>query len=73
MMVVLAGGQVFVLEFKMAEGNGDAAAVLDAAVAQMRERRYAEKSRNRGKPAHLFGVVCGRETRNLLEIRAERA
>ena len=72
-MVVLTGGQVFVLEFKMAEGNGDTEAALDTAIAQMRERSYAEKYRGRGEPIHLVGVVCGREARNLLEIRAEHA
>ena len=70
-MVVLTGGQVFVLEFKMADGEGDTAAVLDAAIAQMQERGYAEKYRGRGEPIHLVGVACGREARNLLEVRAE--
>ena len=72
-MVVLTGGQVFVLEFKMAEGDSEADAVLDAAIAQMRARGYAEKYRDRGEPIHLIGVVCGREARNLLELRAEPA
>ena len=72
-MVVLMGGQVFVLEFKMAEGEDDTDTVLDAAIAQMRERGHAEKYRARGEPVHLIGVVCGREARNLLEIRAEPA
>ena len=70
-MVVLTGGQVFVLEFKMAEGNGEVKAALDAAITQMRERGYAEKYHTRGQPVHLIGVACGREARNLLEIRAE--
>ena len=60
-MVVLTGGQVFVLEFKMADGDGDAAAALDAAITQMREQGYADKYRGRGEPVHLIGVVCGRE------------
>ncbi|MDE0002187.1 MAG: AAA family ATPase [Rhodospirillaceae bacterium] len=72
-MVVLTGGQVFVLEFKMAESGDSAAAALDAAIAQMRERDYAGKYRGRGEPVHLVGVACGREARNLLEIRAEPA
>ena len=72
-MVVLTGGQVFVLEFKMAKGSGDTEAALDAAIAQMRERGYAEKYRDRGESVHLIGVACGRETRNLLEIRVEPA
>lgn len=57
----------------MAEGNGDAAAALDAAIAQMREHGYAKKYRARGEPVYLIYVVCKREARNLLEIRAEPA
>ncbi|MCY4137233.1 MAG: AAA family ATPase [Rhodobacteraceae bacterium] len=72
-MVVLTGGQVFVLEFKMADGDGDAAAALDAAITQMREQGYADKYRGRGEPVHLIGVVCGREAKNLLEVRVESA
>ncbi len=72
-MVVLTGGQVFVLEFKMADGDSDAAAALSAAITQMRELGYAEKYRGRGEPVHLIGVVCGREARNLLEVRVESA
>ena len=70
-MVVLTGGQVFVLEFKMAEGDGDTYAALDAAIHQMRDRGYAEKYRDCGEPVHLGGVACGREARNLLAVRAE--
>ncbi|MCY4141300.1 MAG: AAA family ATPase [Rhodobacteraceae bacterium] len=72
-MVVLTGGQVFVLEFKMAEGDKETDIALDSAITQMRERGYAEKYRGRGEPIHLVGVACGREARNLLEIRAEHA
>ena len=72
-MVVLTGGQVFVLEFKMADGEGDVTAALDAAISQMRGRRYAEKYFDREEPVHLLGVACGREARNLLKIRAESA
>ena len=72
-MAVLTGGQVFVLEFKMAERDGDANAALDAAIRQIRDRGYAEKYRDRGEPVHLVGVACGREARNLLAVRAEPA
>ena len=72
-MVVLTGGQVFVLEFKMANGDGGTTAALDAAIAQMRTRGYAEKNHDRGEPVHLISVVCGREARNLLEKRAAPA
>ncbi len=72
-MAMLTGGQVFVMEFKMAESAEGADAALDAAINQMRERGYAEKYRDRGEPVHLLGVACGREERNLLGIRAEPA
>lgn len=42
------------------------------ALAQMRDRGYAEKYRGRGGPIHLVGVIFGREERNLLAVRAER-
>ncbi len=68
-MVVPLGDEVFVIEFKMAEGADDAEAALAAAFAQMRDRGYAD--RYRGQPVHLIAVACGREARNLLEVRAE--
>ncbi len=71
-MVVFRGGQVFVLEFKMAAEGEDGEAALDAALVQMRERGYAEKYRDRGEPIHLVGIAFGREERNLLGVRAER-
>ncbi len=37
-MGALTGEQMFVLDFKMADGNGDAAVALDAAIIQMRNR-----------------------------------
>ena len=64
---------MFVIEFKMADGEEDAAAALDAAIRQMRERGYAEKHSDRREAVHLLGVPCGREARNLLKIRAESA
>ncbi len=72
-MVLRLGGQVFVLEFKMADGEEDGAAALDAAMAQMRERGYAETYREHDGPVHLIGVACGREAWNFLDLRAEPA
>ncbi len=69
-MVVRHGGQVFVLEFKMAEGEDSSGAALDAAMAQMRGRGYADKYGGNTEPVHLIGVACGREARNPLEVRA---
>ncbi len=70
-MVVPLGDEVFVIEFKMAESAGGAEAALEAAFNQMRERGYAD--RYRGQSVHLVAVACGREARNLLEVRARRS
>ena len=71
-LVVLHQGQVFVLEFKMAQDDRETEAMLDQAVEQMRERGYGVPYRARGEPVHLVGLVFGRTERTLLGIRAER-
>ena len=60
-MVVLHGGQVFVFEFKMADGEGDRDAVARRAVGQIRERGYVDGYRNGKEPVHLIGVAFGRD------------
>ena len=69
-MVVLHGGQVFVFEFKMADGEGDSDSAALNAIEQMREKGYAEKYRDRGEPIHLVGAVFSRENRNLATVKA---
>ena len=70
-LVIRHGGQVFILEFKVVEGEKEADDALDAALAQIRERGYAEKYRACDEPVHLMGLVFGKEERTLLGIRAE--
>jgi len=72
-LVVRTGGQVFILEFKMADSAEEVEATLAAAFAQMRARGYAEKYRDHGQAVHRVAVACGREARNLLEVRGEPA
>ncbi|MCY4260143.1 MAG: PD-(D/E)XK nuclease domain-containing protein, partial [Rhodobacteraceae bacterium] len=71
-MVVHLGDQVFILEFKMADSADAAEVALDAAFTRMREKGYAEGCRDHDGPVHLIAIACGREARNLLEVRAER-
>ncbi len=71
-MVVETGGQVFILEFKMAETHADIETKMEEAFTQMRDKGYANRYRDRPAPVHRIAVVCGREARNLLEARAER-
>ncbi len=60
-MAVLHGGQVFVFEFKMADGEDDRDAAARQAIEQIREKGYAEKYRDRNEPVHLIGVAFGRD------------
>ncbi|MYF12473.1 MAG: AAA family ATPase [Gammaproteobacteria bacterium] len=71
-MVVFHGGRVFVLEFKMAAEGEAAESALDRALAQMRERGYAHKHRDRGETVHLVAAAFDGGRRNLLALRAER-
>jgi len=72
-MVVLTGGQVFVLEFKMVETAKNTGATLEAALAQIRDRGYAEKYMDRKEPIHFVAIACGCVERTLLEVRVEPA
>ena len=72
-MVLLHGGQVFVMEFKMAGENEETEAALDRAIGQIRARGYADRYRDRDEPIHLVGAVFGGKERNLLAIRADSA
>ncbi len=72
-LVVLTGGQVFLFEFKMAETADATETALQTALTQIRDRGYAEKYRDRKDPIHWIAIACGRDTRNLLDIRVEPA
>jgi len=75
-MVLLHAGQVFVLEFKTVKGSSNMERKvregLDGAIAQIREKGYAEKYRDRREPIHLIVLVFGRKKRNLLDILVEK-
>ena len=65
-MAVRTAGNVYLFEFKMVEGVPE-----ETALAQLRERRYADKYRDLGKAIHLVGVEFGRETRNISSFAVE--
>ena len=62
-MAVRAAGHVYLFEFKVAEMSPPG-----SALAQLRERRYADKYRAAGEPIHLVGVEFSRDTRNITAI-----
>ena len=59
-MAVRTDGHVYLFEFKVVE-----MAPPGSALAQLRERGYADKYRAEGEPIHLIGVEFSRETRNV--------
>ena len=59
-MAVRTGGHLYLFEFKVAE-----MAPPGSALAQLQERRYADKYRARGEPIHLIGVEFSRGSRNV--------
>ena len=67
-MAVRFGGNVYLFEFKVVEQ-----ATEGAALAQLKERGYADKYRASGEPIHLIGVEFSKETRNVTAFEVERA
>ena len=65
-MVVRFNNRVYVMEFKVVE-----MAPEGAAMAQLKERRYADKYRHLGQPIHLVAVEFSREERNLTAFEVE--
>ena len=59
-MAVRTSGHVYLFEFKVVE-----MAPPGSALAQLRERGYADKYRGGGEPIHLIGVEFSRTTRNV--------
>ncbi len=67
-LAVLFNGTVYLFEFKVVEAGPEG-----VALAQLRERGYAEKYRGRSEPIHLIGVEFSKETRNVVAFDAEPA
>ncbi len=64
-LTVLYGG-VYLFEFKVADGKPEG-----RALAQIRERGYADKYRRPGVQVHLIGIEFGREERNIVGFEFE--
>ena len=67
-MAVLFNDNVYLFEFKVVE-----MASAGAAMAQLQERRYADKYRALGQPIYLIGVEFSKDERNLAAFEVERA
>ena len=67
-MAVRFAGNVYLFEFKVVEQAAEG-----AALAQLRERGYADKYRASGEPIHLIGVEFSRDARNVTAFEVEPA
>ena len=67
-MAVRFNGNVYLFEFKVVE-----MAPEGAAMAQLKEKRYADKYRGLGQPIHLIAVEFSKVARNLTAFEVERA
>ena len=67
-MAVLFNDNVYLFEFKVVEMASEG-----AAMAQLKEKRYADKYRALGQPIHLIAVEFSKDTRNLVAFDVERA
>ena len=67
-MAVRFDGQVFLFEFKVVERAGEG-----SAMAQLKDRGYADSYRGRGEPIVLVGVEFSGRTRNVERIEVEAA
>ena len=65
-MAVRFNGQVYLFEFKVVELAPDG-----SALAQIKQRGYADKYRADGQPIHLIGVEFSRERRSLVAFDVE--
>ena len=67
-MAVKTEGRVYLFEFKVAERAGPG-----AALAQLKERGYADKYRHLGGPVYLVGVEFSEKDRNVARFETELA
>ena len=65
-MAVRFNANVYLFELKVVEMAGEG-----AAMAQLKERRYADKYRGSGEPIHLVAVEFSRDARNVVAFEVE--
>ena len=67
-MAIRFNGRVYLFEFKVVDRGPEG-----TALAQLREKGYADKYRELGLPVHLIGVEFSREERNIVAFSVETA
>ena len=72
-LTVRLDGGVYLFEFKVVENQPRDGSAQSTAMAQLRERGYADKYRGSGRAIHLIAVDLSKETRNLAAFEAAPA
>ena len=67
-MTVHCNGGIYIFEFKTVEGAPEG-----KALAQLKEKGYADKHRHLGRPIHLIGLEFSQKDRNIAAFKVERA
>ena len=67
-MVVRFNGSIYIFEFKLLKDGPDG-----KALAQIKEKGYADKYRHLDQPIHLIGVEFSQSQRNIAAFEVERA
>ena len=67
-MAIRFNGRVYLFEFKVVDDGPEG-----TALAQLREKGYADKYRELGLPVHLIGVEFSRKERNIVAFSVEAA
>ncbi|MDR1064545.1 MAG: ATP-binding protein [Azoarcus sp.] len=65
-MAIKFNGQIYLLEFKVVEDEAEG-----KALAQIKEKKYADKYRSLRQPIHLVGVEFSRKARNVTGFAVE--
>jgi hypothetical protein len=65
-MAVQFNGQIYLFEFKVVEDIAE-----NKALAQIKEKRYADKYRALNHPIHLIGIEFSKKMRNLIGFETE--
>jgi hypothetical protein len=69
-MTVKFNGQIYLFEFKVVEKKTEGGE--NTALRQIKEKRYADKYRDKNQPIYLIGIEFGKEERNVLDFQWER-
>ena len=72
-LAVRLRGHVYLFEFKVVEDPPRDGSARSAAMAQLRERGYADKYQGAGEPVHLIAVEFSKQTRNPAAFEAAPA